>query len=289
MFEKLIREPLVHFLLLGAALFVLYGLPNRDPDVQQHKIVVSAGQIEHLEQLFARVWQRPPTAQELKGLIDGYVEEEMLSREAMNLGLDRNDTVIRRRLRQKMEFLAEDFAASVEPSEEQLADYLAAHPDKFAEEARISFRHVYLNPDKRGERIEADAEALLGELKGRARDADVGGLGDRLMLPAEMTDAPGRAVASQFGEEFAAVLDELPADEWAGPVRSGYGLHLVLVTDRTEGHLPALANVRDAVRREWLNARRLESNRALLDELMSKYQVTVEWPETKVSLAVDKG
>ena len=169
--KKLLREPLVHFLLLGGALFGLYAGLNKVQAGPREDIVVTTGQIENLSAIFAKVWHRPPTAEELKGQIDQYVKEEILSREAISLGLDRNNTVIRRRLQQKLEFLAEDFAAAAEPTDTELADYLAKHPDQFAQDQRFTFRQVFLNPEKRGDQLEANTTTLLAELKRRGADA----------------------------------------------------------------------------------------------------------------------
>jgi hypothetical protein len=274
--RKLIREPLIHFVLIGAALFASYAALNREPEAQPDQIVVSAGQVAHLTESFSKAWQRPPSPEELKGLIDSYVKEEVFSREAMKLGLDRDDTVIRRRLQQKMQFIADDLAALTEPTDEQLAAYLNAHPHKFTSDARFSLKQVYLNPEKRGDALDADAQTLLAELRRTGRDADISRLGDRLLLPADLTDTPRHDIAAQFGEPFASDIFDLPVDSWSGPVRSGYGLHLVLITARTAGQVPQLADVRDAVKREFQNEKRIEANRAFLDALMSKYQVMIE-------------
>ena len=277
--KRLIREPLVHFLLLGAALFGLYGALNRAPQSEPSNIVVSAGQIDHLAATFTRVWQRPPTPSELKGLIDQYVKEEILSREAIQLGLDQNDTVIRRRLQQKMEFIADDLVAAAEPSDAELADYLAKHSEDFVQERHFSFRHVFLNPEKRGEQLEADAAALLADLKRGGAQADMTVLGDSLLLPREFTAEPQSGVASQFGQEFTAALGTLKPGEWSGPIRSSYGTHLVFVSGRSEGHLSALDDVREQVKRELVNDRRVEANRKFLDGLLAKYRVTIAWPK----------
>jgi len=276
---KLLKEPLLHFLLLGAALFGGYAVLNRNQPAAQNEILVSAGQIDSLAATFIKVWQRPPNAQELKAQIDQYVKEEVLSREAIALGLDKNDTVIRRRLQQKMEFLAEDFAAASDPSEAELADYLAKHPDQFAEEPRFTFRQVFLSPDKRGDRLLADANQLLADLKKQGTDADIAELGDSTLLPQDLADAPQRSVLSQFGSEFTRGLANLKPGEWSGPIQSGYGVHLVFVSQRTEGRVPALEEARDLVKRELMNERRQAANRKFLDELLKKYQVTIQWPK----------
>jgi len=259
--KKLLREPLLHFLLLGAGLFGAYAVLNRNQPAAQNEILVSAGQIETLAATFAKIWQRPPSEQELKAQIDAYVKEEMLSREAIALGLDKNDTVIRRRLQQKMEFLAEDFAAASDPTEAELADYLAKHPDQFAEEPRFTFRQVFLSPDKRGDRLEADATQLLADLKKQGTETDIAELGDSSLLPQDLADASQRSVVSQFGSEFTRALAKLKPVEWSGPIQSGYGVHLVFVSQRTEGRVPALDEVREQVKRELLNERRQAANR----------------------------
>jgi parvulin-like peptidyl-prolyl isomerase len=279
--KKLIREPLVHFVLLGAALFGVYSVLNKNTAASREDIVVTTGQVENFAATFARVWQRPPTAEELKALIDQYVKEEILSREAVKLGLDQNDTVIRRRLQQKMEFIAEDFAAAREPTEAELADYLAKHPGQFAQEQRFTFRQVFLNPQKRGDQLDTDATTLLAKLKPEGAAADVSALGDSLLLPPEFTDEPHRAVASQFGPDFAVELTKLKTGEWSGPTPSGYGLHLVFITTRTEGRLTGLNEVREQVKCELMNARRLEANRKFIENLLARYRVTIQSPEAE--------
>ncbi|MCI0540744.1 MAG: peptidyl-prolyl cis-trans isomerase [Verrucomicrobiales bacterium] len=279
--KRLIREPLVHFLLLGAALFAVYAALNKDKAASREDIVVTTGQIENLAASFAKVWQRPPTAAELKAQIDQYVKEEIFSREAMKLGLDQNDTVIRRRLQQKMEFIAEDFSAATEPTEAELADYLAKHPGQFAQEQRFTFRQVFLNPQKRGDQLEAEAATLLARLKQDGATADVSTLSDSLLLPQEFADEPQRAVAAQFGSEFAVALAKVKPGEWSGPIQSGYGTHLVLVTARMEGRVAALEEVREQVKRELMNARRLEANQKFLESLLAKYRVTVQSPKAE--------
>jgi PPIC-type PPIASE domain len=274
--KRLLKEPLVHFLLLGAAIFAAYNwLPNRS-GAEAGKIVITQGQIEHLATGFAKTWQRPPTVEELAGLVRDHVREEVYYREARALGLDKDDTVIRRRLRQKMEFVSDDIAAQAEPTDDELHAYLQAHPDSFRVEPRFTFRQVYLNPDKRGENLVRDAAQLLVQLNQAGGKADASALGDSFLLEHQFAAVPASEVAKQFGEKFAAKLPGLTSGQWQGPVESGYGVHLVLVSERTAGRLPALAEVRDAVRLEWGNARRLEANENFYQELQKRYTVTIE-------------
>jgi len=279
--KRLLKEPLLHFLLLGAGLFLAYSLMPKSPgNGEAGKIVVTQGQIEHLATGFAKTWQRPPTAQELEGLVRDWVREEVYYREAMALGLDRDDTVIRRRLRQKMEFVSDDIVAQTEPSDADLTAYLQAHPDSFRVEQRFTFRQVYLNPEKHGENLARDAAQLLAQLNQADNKGDASALGDSFLLEHQFAAVPASEVANQFGEKFAAQLGELPPNQWQGPVESGYGEHLVFVSERTEGRLPVLAEVRDTVRREWANARRLEANEQFYEAMLKHYVVTVERPQS---------
>jgi hypothetical protein len=274
--RRLLREPLLHFLLLGAALFLAYGLLQRSGGVEPTRIVVTLGQIEQLAAGFAKTWQRPPTSEELAGLVRERVREEVYCREALALGLDSDDTVIRRRLRQKMEFVSDDVAAFAEPTEAELEEYLRAHPDAFRVEPRFTFRQVYLDPQQHAAGLANDAARLLAQLERAGAEADLSTLGDSRMLEPQYADLPASEVGRQFGEPFAKALTGLAPGRWQGPVESGYGVHLVFVRERVEGRLPALAEVREAVRREWDDARRVAANEAFYAELLKRYHVTIE-------------
>ncbi len=274
--RKLLREPLLHFLLLGAAIFVAYGfLTNRSSD-EAGKIVITEGQIENLAAGFARSWQRPASADELAGLIRDRVREEVYYREALALGLDKDDTIIRRRLRQKLEFVSDDIAVQTEPTDADLNAYLAANADKFRVALRFTFRQVYLDPEKHGDDVRRDAARVLAQLVAAEDEADISGLGDSFLLGPAFDDVSASDVAKQFGEVFAAKLSGVHTGKWQGPVESEYGLHLVRISERREGRVPALADVRAAVRREWDNARRLEANEKFYQDLLERYTVTVE-------------
>ena len=235
----LLREPLVHFLLIGAGLFLLFGwrggpasLPSGQAGEQSAKIVVTQSEIDQMVGVFTRTWQRPPTELEMKGLIDSLVRNEIFYREAVAAGLDRDDGVIKRRLRQKMEFIFEDITAQTEPTDEELLVYMKKHADSYLVDPQIAFRHVYINVDKRGKNAEADARQILAQLNAGA-DPDT--VGDPIMLDAEIRLSPLWDIKKQFGEEFSRNLSGLKAGKWEGPIRSGFGLHLVHVTKRAEG------------------------------------------------------
>ena len=277
--KQLVREPLLHFLLLGAAIFAAYGFVSRRTGGEPGKIVITQGQIGSMVEGFTRTWQRPPTSEELQGLVRDRVRDEVYCHEAMMLGLDKDDTVIRRRLRQKMEFVSDDIAAQTEPTDADLNAYLQAHADKFPVEQRFTFRQVYLNPDKHRANLAGDAARLLAQWEQSGDKADVSALGDAFLLEHDFTALPASEVAKQFGEQFSTKLGGLQPGQWQGPVESGYGVHLVKVSERSEARLPALAEVREVVRREWDNTRRQEANEKFFQELLKRYVVTIEQPK----------
>ncbi len=274
---RLLREPLVHFLALGAALFVIFGILSDSGAKESTQITVSVDHVERLLERWSRTWQRPPTAQELEGLIQDYVREEVLYREALLMGLDQDDTIIRRRLRQKMEFLAEDLSMLPQPADAELEAYLHENRDSFRQDSQSTFRHIYLNRDRRGEAAFQEAERLVGRLNsGQEREAVA--LGDPFPLPGEYDSLPESEVVKLFGGKFASRLMELPVGRWEGPVESGYGLHVVLVSERTEGRMPDLEAIREQVVREWQAARRRQENEEFYRRLREKYEMTVELP-----------
>jgi hypothetical protein len=277
MMRSLLREPLVHFLVLGALLFGV-GVFVRDDGPSSSDILVTEGQIEQLAERFRRTWQRPPTADELRGLVQDHVREEIYYREALAMGLDQEDAVIRRRLRQKMEFFSQDLALQADPTEEELAQYLAQHPEQFRTDGRIRFAQVFVNADRRGDAAADDAERILGRLRSRGVGADPNAFGDPLMLGATF-DRSDRDVASLFGFEFVDGLADTPVGEWTGPITSGFGLHLVLVYEREEGTIPPLERVADAVRREVLAERQRTLNEEVYARFLERYDVRVVWPE----------
>jgi len=278
--RSLYKEPLLHFLLIGAGLFLLFGwsngpasLPAGQSGPQSGKIVVAQGDIDQMVVTFTRTWQRPPTDEEKKGLVESFVRDEIYYREAVTAGLDRDDNVIKRRLRQKMEFILEDITSQAEPTDEELLAYMKKHPESYLIDPQIAFRHVYVNVDKRGKSAEADASQILAQLN-EGTDPDT--VGDSLMLDAEIRLSPLWDIRKQFGDEFSRNLLELKSRKWEGPVRSGFGLHLVLVTERVEGRLPALKEVRETVKRDWMFEQQKELKDAAYAKLRERYNVVVE-------------
>jgi len=283
---KIIREPLFHFLLLGAAIFAVYGLATRHKTDKPGEIVVTQGTLENLVTGFTRTWQRPPTEEELQGLLSDYIREEAAYREALALGLDRDDTIVRRRLRQKLEFLSDQLATRTEPGEAELQSFLQAHPELFQSEPLFSIRQIYFNPQLHGGNLHRDLARALEDLERAGSHANTADLGDPFLLERSFEDVSLSDVKKTFGDHFASALAALRLAMWQGPIDSGYGAHLVFVAQRSESRLPALAEVRDQVRREWLDAKRKEATEKFYQAILSRYKVKIEPPEEKKSAQV---
>lgn len=274
--KRVLREPLLHFILLGILIFAVYGIFSDRGGEDTARIEITRSRIESMAEGFARTWQRPPTTEELDGLISDRVREEVYCREAIALGLDKDDTIIRRRLRQKLEFIADDASGATEPSDQELNAYLQTHADQFRLEPRITFRQVYLSPATHGANLAIDAEQLLARLRRTGDADDPGNLGDPILVGHSFEAEPAGEVGKLFGEQFVRGLERVIPGQWQGPVESGYGLHLVFVTERTEGRVPELGEVRDAVRRELVDSRKRDSDERLYEKLLKHYEVIVE-------------
>ncbi len=278
--KRILREPLLHFLLLGAGLFIVFSVMPVSPGSRETgKIVVTQGQLASMRESFSSTRQRPPTREEWEGLIRARVREEVYYREALALGLDKDDSIIRRRLQQKMEFVSDDIAAQAVPTDAELNAYLQAHPDQFRTEPRVSFRQLYLNPEKHGASLARHTAQLLDQLNQAGGKADIAAVSDSLMVDHEFKALPAGELVKLFGDQFATAVEALPPGRWQGPVESAYGVHLVLVSERIAGRMPALTDVRDAVRREWQEAHRFAANEKFYQSLLERYTVTIESPE----------
>jgi hypothetical protein len=274
MLRRLLREPLLHFLLLGGLLFAVFGRDNPDAGEANRQIVVSGADINRLAAAFSRTWHRPPDPNELQAQIQDYIREEVLYRAALQLGLDKDDSIIRRRLRQKMEFLFEDTVPP--PQEAELRTYFQAHIDKFRLAPLISFRQVFVST-KRGDAAEPDARQILAHLA--ADTPGAANKADALLLGDTFSRTPLDRIAALFGDDFARDLAHALPGYWEGPLRSAYGLHLVLVTAVEPAALPPFEQVHAAVEREWLAERRSTAQVAQYKALLTGYKVTVQdWP-----------
>ena len=273
------REPLIHFLCIGAALFLFFELFDDPVGPQSSWIVITNGQIEFLKASYARSRQRQPTEQELQRLIDSYLREEIFYREALALGLDKDDTIIRRRLKQKLELMSDDLVGIIVPSDEDLQQFMEIHAESFMIESQVAFRHVFLDIHQRGNSVEDEATRLLALLSDEGSEADPDTLGDRLMMPKSFNLSPVSEIAKMFGKPFSLELTNSKPGQWVGPVLSGYGLHLIMVTDHTAGRLPSLDEIRKTVEWEWSAAHRKELKENIYNELREKYTVVFEQPE----------
>jgi len=274
MLSRLWREPLVHFLAIGLLLFLVFKVVGSDRSADDSEIVVSEGVVANLVQQFSGVWQRPPTQTELQGLIDNWIREEVLYREGMELGLDRDDPVIRRRVRQKVDVIAEESRPSQAPTDVELVAWLQKHPDRYARPAMLSFEQAMVDPTRHPDDLEKATIQLQRRLE---RGADPQDVSDSRLLPTRIANQPEDLVARDFGEEFIIALRRLPTGAaWQGPVRSGFGLHFVKITHRIPGRAPTLEEVRADLARDVEQDRRERSANAFYEEARSNYEVRIE-------------
>lgn len=272
---KLLKEPLLHFLALGALLFALsaWREPQRAAEETTARIEVTAAVVERLRAGYERQFGRSPEADDLRGLVTAHIRQEVLCREALALGLDRDDTIVRQRLAQKMEFLTDDLVGAAEPPEAALQSYFTTNAARYARPARVSFRHVYFSQEKRGAGTEVGARAARAALvKGTNEDS----LGDAFLHGFEFDQRDPVELAALFGPEFVAQLEKLPVGDWQGPVTSSYGSHLVRVGQRTETEPVSLAQTRPLVLRDFQAEQRRTANREIFARLKRRYQITVD-------------
>jgi len=281
-FTGFLREPLLHFLLLGGAIFAVDALlPATTDETGSTTIVITEGRQQQLATAFARTWQRDPTPEEMQSFVEGFVREEIYYREAVALGLDRDDTVVRRRMQQKMEFLATLQAETLEPSEAELAAFLAANPRLFARPARIAFLQVQVASGLQGQAALDAAADLLEQLRLVANPLAGLELGERTLLPPAVDLLALDQVERIFGGGFAEQLATQAVAAWTGPLTSAYGLHLVHVTEREDGALPPLEEILPEVRQAWREHSDAALREARYQALRARYSVTVEGAGSK--------
>ena len=277
---QLAREPLLQFLLIGACIYAangLFGAPQEEAD--SNNIVVDQVRIKSFISQWQSRWNRPPTRQELDGLINAYVRENILYRQALAMGLDEDDPVTRRRMAQKLEFLTNDIALLKEPAAGELEQYFKDNEALFREPDRITFDLVYLDPDKREDATLADAATLLAQLREAGTvDASNLELGDRLMVPNVFQRASQRDIQRQLGSGFAESVMSLEPGQWHGPVLSGYGVHLVYVSEVYPAPAPIFADVREAALQSWQSKQQETFNKEFYAGLKARYKVVIEEP-----------
>jgi hypothetical protein len=271
--KKWHKEPLLHFLIIGTAIFAVFSIANKEEAADSgNKIVVSSAEIKRLSDSWSKRRNRPPSEIELQGLIDSYIKEEIYYREALSLGLDQNDTIIRRRLMQKMEFLSDDLAELNQPDEAELNKYFIANKNKYQFPARISFTHIYFSLDSRGAKALEDSKCVLADLDvPRAPER-----GDRFMMKYDFVHETPLELTRIFGSGFAEQLFTLETNTWQGPVSSGYGFHLVRISEKTDARAPELAAVIEKVRTDFMFEQRQKTNKEIYDKFKERYEIVIE-------------
>jgi hypothetical protein len=271
--KKWCKEPLLHFLVIGVVIFVVFSIANKEEAaVSGNKIVVSSAEIERLGYNWSKRWNRPPTETELQGLIESYIKEEVYYREALTLGLDQNDTILRRRLMQKMEFLSNDLAELNQPDESALNKYFLDNQEKYELPAKVSFTHIYFSMDKRGAKAAEDAERVLAGLDAlRAPER-----GDSFMMQYDFVQETPFEVERLFGKVFTDQLFKSDINSWQGPIASGYGLHLVRVSEKIDSSIPELASVIEKVHTDLMFEQKKMMNEEIYKKFKERYEIVVE-------------
>ena len=278
--KALIREPLVWFFIIGSAIFIMKGLWTEKP--VDYQIRITEKDVSRIRSQWEAQSSKPLSDKELKSLIDGHVREEMLYREAIRLGLDQNDVIIRRRLVQKLKFLVEDVSKVRNPTDAVLREFFEKHSDKYFLPARISFSHLYFNTEKRGAALSNDLRMTMARLNEKAGNKVLSeikwlGSGDPFMLPSTYKELTQSEAANLLGHAFANAIFKLNADNlWHGPVSSGFGEHLVRITGITPARQPDFEKVKKLVAKDFATAQRAKAAKDLINELEKKYRVFID-------------
>ena len=279
--KRLLREPLVHFLLVGAALFAAYHYlqPAQGAAPSSKQIQLSVDQLAQLALLFQSQWRRDPTTEEFGRMVEQKVQAEVLYREALAMGLDKDDEIVKRRMAQKMQFLAEDVAAAREPTTDELEVWFARNTDKFALPKRVSFRHLYFSPDRRGNSAREDAAKALAQLAGQPEDAKLAeSFADPFMFQDYYRDRAPDYLGKEFGPQFAQAVEKLPTGSWQGPIESGFGWHLVFVDTVIPGRVPDFEEIEADVKTAWLGEQKALAWDKAYREMRAKYTVLLPVP-----------
>ncbi len=276
-----LREPLVHFLLLGLLLFAGYAYYQRGRGgvVSSKQIALTLDDLRTMDIYFQSQWHRQPTPAEFEAMVEDKVREEVLYREGLAMGLDKDDEIVKRRMAQKMQFLAEDVASAHEPSTAELKAWFDKNSSKFALPSRYSFRHIYFSPDKRGKGAQGDASTVLAKIAGQPEDSKLAAAsGDSFMFQDYYGDRTPEAIAKEFGPQFAVALEKLKPGSWQGPIESGYGWHLVYVDTVILGRTPAFEEMEPDVKSAWLAEQKQQAWAKAYKEMRAKYTVLLPAP-----------
>jgi peptidyl-prolyl cis-trans isomerase C len=276
--KQWLREPLLHFLLIGAALFVGYRALNPSPEAsaQSNRIELTQDDLLQMSVTWLAQGRPAPTPEQMRNLVEHRVREEVLYREALALGLDKGDTIVKRRLAQKMEFLAEDVSGLAEPATEELRVWFASNAQRFALPPRASFHHLYFSFDRQGERAGASAVRALQALAGKPRDwVEAATLADPFMFQDFYGDRSFDDVAKLFGPSFARALLQLEPGSWQGPIESGYGWHVIFVDSITPSRVPAFEEIEAEIKSEWVAEQRADAKGKAFEAMRARYQVVL--------------
>ncbi|MGB8432945.1 MAG: peptidylprolyl isomerase [Burkholderiales bacterium] len=279
--RRLLREPLVHFLLIGVVLFGLYSFTQsgRPATAPSREIRLSLDEIRQLTLLYQSQWRRPPTPQELERMVENKVQQEILYREALAMGLDKDDEIVKRRMAQKMQFLAEDVAAAREPTTAELKAWFERHTAMFALPPRLGFRHLYFSPDRRGARAQEDAAKALAKLADEPEDSKVAAsLADHFMFQDYYRDRTPEFLGKELGPQFALAVVKLAPGSWQGPIESGFGWHLVFVDTVIPGRVPAFEEIENDVKNAWLAEQKSQAWERSYKDMRAKYTVLLPGP-----------
>ncbi len=278
MLGRLVREPLLHFLVAGAVLFAGYRLlhPPAPSGDTERRIVVTEDDLRQMSLMWLAQGRPPPSPEQMQSLVQSWVREEILYREALALGLDQGDTIVKRRMVQKMEFLAADLSDLRDPTRAELEAWFAAHAERFAEPPRATFRQLYFSPDRRGEATRAPADPALAKLAGEPADAaEAASRGDPFLLQDYYPERAPDQVAKEFGPAFADALFRLAPGSWQGPIESGFGWHVVFVDALIPRRVPAFAEVEAAVESAWVEEQRDTFERQAFEAMKARYEIVV--------------
>lgn len=273
--STLLREPLFHFLLLGTGIFFFYAQFSASEEKSDQQIIITKQKIDTLANAFIKARGRAPTAEEMQQQLEYNIREQVLYREAMAMGLDQDDTIIRRRLAQKMKYLFNDLSVVSKPSDAQLQKFIEENPSKFTIPEMLSFSQVYFDPKEHGDSLDEDAKVLLEKLRtGFIKNSM--DLGDRSLLPYDFNNERKSDIRSMFGDAFMQQAFRASKNTWEGPFHSAYGLHLIYIHKRTEAQLPPLSEIRDRVEREWMSFKQHEANEIFYQSMYQHYKIIID-------------
>jgi len=275
---RLFKEPLLQFLIIGAAIYGAYAwFASPEDDYRDNTILVDANRINVMISEWEARWSRSPTRQEIEGLIQAYIKEDVLYRQAVTMGLNEDDPITRRRMAQKLEFLTSDLASFQQPAEGELKQFFEENQEAYRDPDLISFTQIFIDPDARGDATLVDAAQILEQVRAAGEPTEeTSQLGDRFMLQNYFAAATELDIRRQLGSGFAEQVMKLEPGQWHGPVLSGYGVHLVYVYDFQEAAPPVLENVQDRVLEDWHAIKRDEFNAEFLESLKGRYEIIIE-------------